>query len=77
MRKMVAQKEIPSSNESDDDKRRSVPGLTLWIMLAINHHELPRMETTICRVVMESGLDLLSCDILRARGKHIYKTLIT
>ena len=73
MREMVAQNHVPSSNESDgDDKRRSVPGLALWIILAINHHELPRMEATICRVVMES--DLSSCDILRARGKHLYKT---
>ena len=56
MREMVAQNHVPSSNESGgDDKRRSVPGLTLWIMLTINHHELPRMEATICRVVMESG----------------------
>ena len=36
MRVMVAQKEIPSSNESDDDKRRSVPGLALWFMLVFN-----------------------------------------
>ena len=77
MREMVAQMEIPSLIGSDDDKRRSVAGLALWIMLAINRHELPRMESTICRVVMESGLDISSCDILRARGKHIYKTLIT
>ena len=75
MREMVAQNHLPSSNESDgDDKRRSVPGLALWIMLTINHHELPRMEATICRVIMESGLDLSSCDILRARVKHRYKT---
>ena len=48
MREMVAQNHVPSSNESDgDDKRRSVSGLALWIMLATNHHELPRTESTI------------------------------
>ena len=73
---MVAQNHVPSSNESDgDDKRRSVPaGLALWIMLTINHHELPRVEATKCRVIMESGLDLSSSDILRARCKHLYET---
>ena len=67
-----------SENENDVDPERKIdsaskrvyPGLTLWIVLDIPITCLSTVETDLMKMILNSGLDVMSCKPIRSRGKQ-------
>ena len=71
--------ESMSENDNDDvyperkidsASKRVYPGLTLWIVLDIPITCLSTIETDLMKIILNSGLDVMSCKPIRPRGKQ-------
>ena len=62
--------DVDQERKIDSASKRVYPGLTLWIVLDIPITCLSTVETDLMKMILNSGLDVMSCKPIRPRGKQ-------
>ena len=50
---------------------RQVPGISFWVMVTCPENDLSIMEGRICNLLLQSGLALNRCDVLKPEVKIV------
>ena len=70
MKKRKGTKRKLGSESEEDEERptKNCPGISYWIMVNVLPHAMVEVEIKICKILLESGLNIFSCNVIRARG---------
>ena len=76
-KRRYSQDESTSDEEENEESKENIPGVAFWIAFDWPEHGLQAFENEICREFLSTNLDVISCKVVKGRGKNYFLKFIS